>query len=573
MSTAPPDLLTPRQAAQAIHAGYDTLKARFQEVTRRAEARFLARDWAGTQADSHARLLLYRQQVEQAVRAVRRHLGAGLQDRAVWAHVKRAYADEMRGRQDLELAETFYNSVARRVFSMVGVDPVVEYVGSRYERFSEHPLRSIYRTFVPAGAPAEMVARMLDAYPFAPHHPQWAAACAEAGARIEAAVAAQYPGEGIESVELLKPVFYRHKAAYLVGRVRTDTQAVVPLVLALLHPPEGILPDAVLLEADAASVVFSFTRSYFQVDADRPHAVVAFLKSIMPRKWIAALYIACGYDRHGKTELYRDIMSHLAASGDQFVPARGVRGMVMAVFTLPSFALVFKIIKDRFDPPKTVTHAEVRQKYRFVFLNDRVGRLMDTQEFEHMRFARDRFTPALLTELLAVAGDRVVLQGDDVIIKHLYTERRVVPLNLYLHEAPPEAQRAAVLDFGYCIKDLAAANIFPGDMFQKNFGVTRLGRVVFYDYDEMCTLDACNFLMLPTGEDPLADAPSYYVDPDDVFPEEFRRYMGLRPALLAAFEAAHGDLFTVDYWLAMQRRHAEGVLADFFPYTEAQRLH
>ncbi len=561
-----------REAARLIRAGYETLAARFQEVTHRAEDRFIQRDWPGTQADNRERLSLYKQQVSQVVLRVRRCLHEGMQDRTQWAHIKRAYADEMRGRQDLELAETFYNSVARRVFAAVGVDPVVEYVGSRYERFSERPLRSIYRTFVSLGSTGDMVGRMLASYPFAHHHPQWETACAEAGARIEAAVEAQYPGRAIESVELLKPAFYRHKAAYVVGRVRTDAQDVLPLIIALLHPPEGMLPDAVLMRPEEASVVFSFTRSYFQIDAERPHEVVAFLKTIMPRKWIAALYIACGYDKHGKTELYRDILSHMAASGDRFVPARGVRGMVMAVFTLPSFALVFKVIKDRFEPPKEVTHEEVRAKYRFVFLNDRVGRLMDTQEFEYMRFKKNRFTPEYLDELLAVAGERVVVDGEDVVIKHLYTERRVTPLNLYLQEVDEDAQRAAVLDFGYCIKDLAAANIFPGDMFQKNFGVTRLGRVVFYDYDEMCTLDECNFLAFPEDEDPLADAPSFYVDPDDVFPDEFKRYMGLRPELLAVFEAAHGDLFTVDYWKSMQRRHTEGALAEFFPYAPAQRI-
>jgi isocitrate dehydrogenase kinase/phosphatase len=114
--------------------------------------------------------------------------------------------------------------------------------------------------------------------------------------------------------------------------------------------------------------------------------------------------------------------------------------MVMAVFTLPGFDVVFKVIRDRFDYPKTVTHAEVREKYSMVFHHDRAGRLVDVQEFEHLAFDRERFDPELLDQLLGTCGERVKLRDGQVVISHLYTERRLQPLDMYLREADFESR-------------------------------------------------------------------------------------------------------------------------------------
>jgi isocitrate dehydrogenase kinase/phosphatase len=333
--------------------------------------------------------------------------------------------------------------------------------------------------------------------------------------------------------------------------------------------------DALLLDENDVSILFSFARSYFQVEVERPFDLVRFLKSILPRKRDAELYISTGYNKHGKTELYRDLLHHLAASDDKFEIARGDKGMVMAVFAMPAFDVVFKIIKDRFAYPKKTTRQDVLDKYRLVFRHDRAGRLVDAQEFEHLQFARNRFTEDLLRELQEVAANTVLIEGDNVIIKHCYVERAIIPLNIYLSEAGTKAAIAAALDYGQAIKDMAISNIFPGDMLLKNFGVTRHNRVIFYDYDELCLLESCNFRAIPQSayyEDDLADEPWFAIQENDYFPEEFEHFMGLAGPIQSAFREQHANLFTVAYWHSVQARLTEGEVIDIFPYKADLRL-
>jgi isocitrate dehydrogenase kinase/phosphatase len=378
----------------------------------------------------------------------------------------------------------------------------------------------------------------------------------------------------IETVDTLKAIFYRNTGAYLVGRIRSGART-IPLLLALRHPPEGIVIDAVLMSEDDVSIVFSYTRSYFHVEAENPHETIEFLKSILPLKRVAELYISIGYNKHGKTELYRDLLRHLAASSDKFEIARGDKGMVMLVFDLPSYDVVFKIIKDTFAYPKTTTRQEVMEKYALVFKHDKAGRLIDAQEYEHLEFERSRFSDELVAELLNGAANSVTVNGERLAIKHLYTERRMTPLNLYLRAAPDHAAREAIFDYGQAVKDLAATNIFPGDMLLKNFGVTRHGRVVFYDYDELCLLTDCHFRELPESSDmdeEMSADPWFYVGPNDIFPEEFMRFFGLPPHLREAFLHAHGDLLGADFWTRMQDRHRAGEVVDIFAYKQSKRL-
>ena len=376
-------------------------------------------------------------------------------------------------------------------------------------------------------------------------------------------------------LDLLQAVFYRNKGAYLVGRIRAGSVTILPLVLPLLHAERGIVVDAVLMTSDEASVVFGFSWTYFRVESPEPKALVRFLSSIMPLKPVNELYTSIGYNKHGKTELYRSLMRHLEEPAARFAMAEGDEGMVMAVFTLPSFNVVFKVIKDSFGAPKNTTRRAVMDKYQFVFVRDRVGRLADAQEFEHLEFPLRCFPDDLLAYLLRVAGSTVRVDGNRVIVRHLYTERRVTPLNLYLQQANEHAAREAVLDYGNAIKDLAAADIFTGDMLLKNFGVTRNGRVICYDYDELCLLSECRFRRLPaplSPEDEFAAEPWFYVGELDVFPEEFSSFLVPPGRLRDAFLAAHRDLLTLEFWLDVQRRLAAGEIVDVFPYRREARL-
>jgi isocitrate dehydrogenase kinase/phosphatase len=399
-------------------------------------------------------------------------------------------------------------------------------------------------------------------------------AVALAAERIEAALPRT---DGAVRLEMIATVFYRGRGAYLVGRaVRPGVAPSVPLALSLRHDDaQGITLDAVLLGEVDLAILFSYTRAYFRVMVACPYELVRRLQRLMPRKRLIDLYNAIGFHRHGKTEFYRDFVAHLRTSRDRFVTAEGTRGMVMLVFTLPSYDVVFKLIKDRFDFPKDTSRSEVMSCYRFVFEHDRAGRLVEAHEFEHLRIARLRFDPALLEDLRRDASETVRIEGDDVVINHAYVERRIRPLNLFLAEESADAVKAAARDYGQAMKDLAASNIFPGDIFTKNFGVTRHGRVVFYDYDELSFVTDCNFRHLPeptTHEQEMAAEPWYSVRENDIFPEEFPAFLRLPEPAQSEFLAHHGDLFRPDFWRAVQGKLRAGELPEIFPYRPERRL-
>ncbi len=560
------------RAAEAIRDGYLTYTGEFHRVTLSAQTNFEARDWHGVQGASVERLDLYRRVVAQLVGTLRMLFGERVRDHATWRTLKSAYLERVAGRADLLLAETFFNSVTRQIFTTVGVDPEVEFVQS------DAPPREIGHArvldvFPNRGGLAATVRAIFGRHEFRCGYEDRERDAQLVAERITAELGAE-AAAGIEGIELAKPVFFRNKSAYLVGRV-VGPGGPWPLAIALLNPEGRVAAEAVLLTENEVSIVFSFARAYFMVDTDHPVELVELLRAIMPRKPVNELYNAIGQNKHGKTEFYRALLDHLRTSDDCFEVAPGVRGMVMLVFTLPSYDVVFKVIRDRFEPPKTGTREDVRDKYRLVFNHDRAGRLVDAQEFEFLEFEARRFAPGLLDELLTSASETVTRRGDHVVIRHLYTERRLVPLDLYLRRADPDAARRAVLDYGNVLRDLAATNIFPGDLLLKNFGVTRHGRVIFYDYDELCLLDDCNFRSLPEARDDAeetAGEPWYYVGPNDVFPEEFGNFLGLPKPLREVFLAAHRDLLQPEFWQRMQREHRAGRVLDIFPYRAARRL-
>ncbi len=556
-------------AAQRTLEAYEEYREAFLELTRRSRARFEARDWHGAQQDALNRLLLFGNKVEPAVLALRASLGAEPPP-DLGARVKDIYTGLIDGRADLELAETFFNSAMRRAFHVDGVNPALEFSG---EDLDDRPAGECrFRRYVVAGDLESALRSALRELPLdAPFQDL------ERDAVLAArAIRGEHPQLEHATIELLEPLFFRNKGAYAVGRLTCDDERrSCPLLLALLHEAGGVFLDAVLLTADEASVVFGFSRSYFHVEADRPRAVVEFLRVLMPQKRLDELYTSIGHHRHGKAELYRALIRHLRDDGGRFEPAPGTRGMVMTVFTLPTFNVVFKIIRDRFGQPKRTDREAVRRKYDLIFTSDRVGRLADAQQFEHLALDRSCFSEDVLAELDASARRTVRIGPERVLLEHLYTERRVTPLNLYLQNASDDEALHALLDYGSAIRDLAAANIFPGDLLLKNFGVTRHGRVIFYDYDEVDHLTDICFREMPEArnhEDEMADVPWFHVGEHDVFPEEFLRFLGLPRHLLGAFLDAHGDLFTVTFWRDMQRRQSAGEILDFFPYPQSRRL-
>jgi isocitrate dehydrogenase kinase/phosphatase len=560
--------------AHAINQAFDVYQKRYTAITQRAGIRFAQRDWRGMQADARERLDLYKKVVDETVAQVKELLGDQGTDTRVWAKTKVVYSSFVAKLNLWELAETFFNSITRRIFATVGVNPQIEFVDTCSRTQPVQIGHPVYRSYDSPRTTAALIETILSDYDFSMAYEDLRRDAQLVAAKIEDHLNTAGSSSAIRQAHMVTSVLYRGKGAYLVGRFFSDADQFA-LVLALLNTPGGIVVDAVLLHEDEVSILFSFTRSYFHVDVKRPAELVGFLKSIMPQKRIAELYIAIGYNKHGKSELYCDLLQHLASSNEKFEIAEGETGMVMEVFTMPDYDVVFKVIKDQFSSTKRTTREEVMAKYDLVFKHDRAGRLVDAQEFEHLKFDRSRFSKELLDRLESLAAKGVKVDENHVVIKHVYVERRVTPLNLYLHEVEKTTARAAVVDYGRAIKDMAATNIFPGDMLLKNFGVTRHGRVVFYDYDELSLLSECNFRKIPqpiSHYQELSDEPWFTVGENDIFPEEFEYFLGLKGELKALFVEEHSDLFEADFWHQIQVRINAGGIIDIFPYEQSRRL-
>ena len=556
--------------AAAIVAGFEESQASFDAISRRAKLRFECRDWKGAAADAAERLDLYSQVVDRVEHDIRVMLGVRVSDRLAWTATKAVYSGLIGGRLDWELAETFFNSVTRRIFTTVGVDPNTEFVDSDFEGPAVGSNGLDCRTYAGTADIAELLEQILRDSAFEAPFEDIRRDCCLAAVRL-----AERLG-GVEPVQaqIIVAPFFRRKGAYLIGRLMSGHGS-IPLVLALLNTERGMVVDAVLSNEDDISILFSFTRSHFHVDAGPPYHLVRFLKGLMPRKAIAEIYIALGYHKHGKTELYRDLLRHLRNTDGQFQLAPGTPGMVMVVFTMPGYDLVFKVIRDRFPFIKPTTAKGVMENYRLVFRHDRAGRLVEAQEFEHLQFDRARFGPELLEEFRRDADRTVVIDSDRVVVHHAYIERRVTPLDLYFKSAPEADAQAAVVDFGQAVKDLAATGIFPGELLPKNFGLTRHARVVCYDYDELSLLTDFSFRELPAAgndEDEYSDEAWFGVGAKDVFPQEFSRFLTLPAELRDELARQHPELYQVGFWQEMQASVRRGEIVDIYPYHLSRRL-
>jgi len=567
--------LFPYEAAYIVLSGYQRFHHAFKRITYRAKVHFKARDWPGMQAATRERLQLYRDGVAETVDALTGFMGEHLADAGLWRQIRLEYLREVYNLPTRNLAETWYNSIFRHSHKGLSVDEQQMFVHATgtYREF-----RSLYPIFhsQKLNTPLEDgLQTLLDRYDFFCPWQDRERDIRRIAHTLQEKLQTLLRRPASPRLEMLRSVFFRNKAAYLVGRLVLAEGDYLPFVLPVLNEEDGLVVDACLLEFDDVSTIFSFNRSYFLVDVDIPGDMVDFLQTILPTKKMSELYNSIGLEKHGKTVLYREFLRHLHQSKDQFVVAPGIRGMVMSVFTLPSYGMVFKVIKDRFEPPKTVTEEEVRLKYQLVFLHDRVGRMADSHEFEHLVFPKDRMDPALLDELVREAGSKVIVREREVEVRHLYVEKKMIPLNIYLKSAGLEEARAVVDEYGKAIKQMAAVNIFPGDMLLKNFGVTRLHRVVFYDYDEIGFLTDYHFRRKPrpqTEEEELSAEPWYAVRPGDIFPEEFATFLIGREDVRTLFHELHGDLFDADFWQDMQERIRQGELMSVYPYREEMRF-
>lgn len=567
------DKLLPYNIAHYILGEFISYMHQFKGITKRAKIRFEDRDWHGIQADTKLRLTLYRKMVGDTTEKVHEMIG-DLESRAIWTRVKIMYAEDVLNLNTREVAETFYNSVYRHAHKGLSVDKDMMFVLPSMKKNPFRSVRPIYITYPGNQTAEEITIKILEDFTFDAPFANLERDISYVVKAIEEDFLSKFTPDRDTRVEVLRSVFYRNKCAYLIGRAHIQNQ-ILPFVIPILHSENGLFIDALLTSPEDVSVIFSYYRSYFLVDVDIPYEYVEFLHTIIPRKGIGELFNSIGFEKHGKTEVYRSFLRHMKKSDDKFELAPGIKGMVMSVFTLPSYNMVFKLIKDKFDQPKKTTRELVKKQYALVSRHDRVGRMADTYEFENFVFPKERFSEELLEELHNVVPSLLKITDTTIEIKHLYAEKKMIPLNLFLENCTPEEAEEVVEEYGNAIKQLAAVNIFPGDMLLKNFGVTRLKRVVFYDYDEISFVTDCNFRIIPEADDyydELSSDPWYSVGENDIFPEEFRRFLIGNRAVRDLFFKLHDDIFDVKFWKEMQGIQERGEIIDVFPYRRRRRF-
>jgi isocitrate dehydrogenase kinase/phosphatase len=548
-------LADPAELAGELRRRFGEYNSEFAAITARAARHFMGRDWEAARKDAVARIELYEKHVSSAIEGMRRRLGAAISDRKLWIEVKRCFALEISNLPDGDFHRTFLNSITRDVFATIGVDEQIEFTATSSGRASGSvPIR-----VHPVGDSLERAAcHLLMDLPFACLFDEVEVFARQICRELTPHFDSRRQSAAPQLVEIIDAPFYRGPTACIVGRMIGDG-SITPFVIVFLHGSDGLKIESVLLARSDISSLFGFTRSYFHVDLPVVSAAVSLLRTFMPGKPVDELYTILGRAKQGKTERYYALRRHLAQSFDVFVHAPGQRGLVMVVFTLPSHDLVFKVIRDRFGPPKDTTRAEVMQKYQWVFEHDRVGRLVDAQEYRQLRLPRARFMPALLQELLNECGSVCRLDGDDLIVGHVYVERRLRPLDLFLRESDSAAAEHALLDYGEALRELAGIDVFPGDLLLKNFGVTSQGKVVLYDYDEVTSLRECNVREMPvpsTEEEEMSAEPWFFVGANDIFPDQWLPFLGVPPQLLETFRARHGDLLGADWWRMQQSRNS-----------------
>ena len=562
--------------AEAVLDGFNKHYRIFREVGRAAKRHFELAEWSATQVSSRERIDFYDERVSECVERLENEFHANSISDLIWLQAKQHYITLMNNHKQPECAETFFNSVTCKILhrtyfnnSFIFVRPAVatDYMDA------DPPS---YRCYYPEQKGLRATLNQLVA-DFALQRPF--ADIARDIRNVMRTWRKQLP-RPFEllpdyQIQMLGSLFYRNKGAYAVGKM-INGSAEYPFVIPILHDNEGKLYlDTILLDQQLLMLLFSANRAYFLVDMEAPAAYVQFLRSLLPNKPKAELYTILGLQKHGKSLFYRDFLHHLRHSNDDFIVAPGIKGLVMTVFTLPSYPYVFKIIKDVFAPPKEVDRKTVIAKYLLVKHHDRVGRMSDTLEYSDVAFPKNRFSQELVEELRKQAPSSIEETSEVIIVKHLYVERRLIPLNIYLDHASDEQRRHAINEYGIALKQLAAANIFAGDLLFKNFGVTRYGRVVFYDYDELDYLTNCVFRKIPAPrneEEEMSSTPWYTVGPHDIFPEEFDTFLLTDPKVRKIFLELHADLLDADYWKGIQDRIKAGHVEDVFPYPQTMRF-
>ena len=571
--------------ASTLIEGFNRHYRLFREASAQAKDRFERADWHGQQRAQRERIEFYDLRVQEAVERLQTGFQAGALGMDVWQQVKLHYIGLLTNHRQPELAETFFNSVTTHILhrdyfhnDFIFVRPAVS---TEYIENDEPTAKPTFRAWYPTRPTLrETLAEIVRSFDLQGPWEDFERDLDDVHAAADTAIGQDRLRTNFQ-LQVLSSLFFRNKGAYVIGKI-VNGHVETPFALPILHAADGAFYiDAALFGEDDLQRLFSFVRAYFLVEMEIPSAYVQFLRSMMPRKPRSEIYNALGLQKQGKTLFFRDFQFHLRHSTDRFRIAPGIKGMVMLVFDLPSYPFVFKLIKDYYPPQKDTSRALIKSKYLLVKQHDRVGRMADTLEFSNVAFPRARFTDELIAEIEKFAPSLLEISDRDgdgqleVILKHVYIERRMIPLNIYLQDATPAQLEHAVIEYGNAIKDLVAANIFPGDMLWKNFGVMRHNKVVFYDYDEIESVTDCHVRRVPeprNEEEEMSGEVWYSVGPKDVFPETFGPFLLGNHAVRRVFMQHHGDLLDAAFWQGHKDRIQAGHVHDVFPYEQDKRF-
>jgi isocitrate dehydrogenase kinase/phosphatase len=573
-----------RIVAKIILGGFKKYLSEFRLLTRRSKIRFEKKEWQDIRKDAVERLNLYEKILTEISSRINDFLISKENDTSTWISIKGQYADLIKNYCNRNIAETFFNSHTRKRFGFVGINRDLEFFHLKALEQKEPCGPLVFSTYHPQKSVKELIGRIIDEHRFDAEYENLSRDLEFAANELNLFLWPIIRNEKSYSIDVLISTFYRNKVAYIIGRIVIDSR-IIPLIIPLYNGKNGIYIDSVLVDEADANNIFGFAYSYFNVDIDLPNQLIDFLSSILPQKPISDLYNSIGFNKHGKTEFYRDLHRFVHISKEKFEYAPGREGAVMLVFTLPNYNHVFKVIKDK---PcfvrssemtnKTINKDQVMERYAFVCKRDRVGRLVDTQEFENLRFRIKRFSDELLTDCKKIATDAVIINNDYVVINHLYLQRKVIPLPIYFNkESNINLIRQVIIDFGYFIKDLAATGLFPADLFNTwNYGVSEGNRVVLYDYDDIIPLENSNFKLKPVPkneyEEHSLEEDWIIADQNDFFLDEVDRYIGIPEPLKGIFNSVHSDLFTVKFWNNIKSKVMSGEVIDIIPYARTKRF-
>jgi hypothetical protein len=401
--------------------GFDHHYAVFRECARAAKRHFEAGNWLAIQHVAGDRIDFYDRRVQETAdkieRAYRYAGEEGPDGERLWEEVKRDFIGLLIDHKQPECAETFFNSVSVKTLRrdyyhnrFIFVRPAIS-----TEHIDADP--PSYRSYYPLqqGLRNALIDIVLD-FEFERRFADFGADLRNVLAAFRRRFPRPFRLEANHQIQVLSSAFFRNQTAYIVGRVVNGAHT-YPFVIPVKHDAAGKLYfDALVMDDIDLALLFSANRAYFLVDMEVPSAYVDFLRAILPDKTGAELYTMVGLQKAGKNLFFRDFLHHLKHSRDKFIIAPGIKGLVMTVFTLPSYPYVFKVIRDKIAASKDTDRAKVKAKYWLVKHHDRVGRMTDILEYSGVAFPRDRFSAELLAELSDVAPvgsrDRPRSRGD-----------------------------------------------------------------------------------------------------------------------------------------------------------------